>query len=64
MGKINIWLLNDLIEKETFESIIKPDFLLKAMCLIVVDLTRVRISHNCIALGDYRKLKKMAKIYL
>ena len=52
MGKMNVWLLNELIEKETFESIIKPEFLLKAMCLIVVDLSRV--YHLNLALGNYR----------
>jgi hypothetical protein len=52
MGKMNIWLLNEIIEKEIFENIVKPEFLLRSMCLIVVDLSRVRVSSSYIAMGD------------
>lgn len=38
---MNIWILNDMINKEVFESIIKPDFILKSLAIIVVDLSRV-----------------------
>jgi hypothetical protein len=41
IGKMNIWISNDMITKEMFESIIKPDFLMKALCIICVDLSRV-----------------------
>jgi hypothetical protein len=40
LGKTNIWISNDMIDREIFESIIKPDFILKSLCCIVVDLTR------------------------
>jgi hypothetical protein len=45
IGKMNIWISNDMVSKEIFESIIKPDFLLKSMCMICVDLSRVRLDY-------------------
>jgi hypothetical protein len=38
---MNIWLINEMIERDHFESVIKPEFILKSLCIIVVDLTRV-----------------------
>ena len=41
VGKMNIWITNDMITKEVFESIIKPEYILKSLCVISVDLSRV-----------------------
>lgn len=41
IGKMNIWIANDMISREIFESIIKPEFILKSLCMIVLDLSRV-----------------------
>ena len=41
IGKMNVWIVNEMIEKDHFESVIKPEFILKSICLITVDLTRV-----------------------
>jgi hypothetical protein len=40
LGKIGVWIVNDLIDEETFIKLIKPELILKSMCLIVLDLTR------------------------
>ena len=40
LGKIGVWIVNDLIDEETFIKLIKPEFIMKSMCLIVLDLTR------------------------
>ena len=40
IGKINIWVSNDQIDRDLFESVIKPEYLVKSMCLVVVDLSR------------------------
>jgi hypothetical protein len=37
---MNIWISNDMIDRDVFETIIKPEFILKSMCVIVVDLSR------------------------
>ena len=41
IGKINIWICNEMISRDLFESIIKPEFLIKSLCIIAVDLSRV-----------------------
>jgi hypothetical protein len=41
IGKMNIWISNDIIERDFFESLIKPERLLKSSIVIVVDLSRV-----------------------
>jgi hypothetical protein len=41
IGKMNIWISNDMINPKFFESIIKPYSILKSVCIIVLDLTRV-----------------------
>ena len=40
IGKMGVWLVNDLVDKDTFQSLIKPEYLTKCICLIVVDLSR------------------------
>lgn len=42
IGKMNIWISNETIDKDLFESLIKPERLLKSAILMVVDLTRVK----------------------
>jgi len=41
IGKMNIWIANELIDKEVFQTVIKPENILNSVCLIVVDLSRV-----------------------
>jgi hypothetical protein len=54
IGKMNMWIINDMIEREVFESVIKPESIKKAMCLIVVDLSRVNINILILAMGNNR----------
>jgi hypothetical protein len=41
IGKMNIWISNEMIDRDLFESLIKPERLLKSLCCIIVDLSRV-----------------------
>lgn len=41
IGKINIWLANELIDKEVFQTVIKAENIINSVCIIVVDLSRV-----------------------
>lgn len=43
MGKINVWLANDLIDKEVFQTVVKAENIINSVCLIVVDLSRVNL---------------------
>ena len=40
INKVGVWLMNDLIDKDTFLSLVKPKNILKSVCLIVVDYSR------------------------
>ena len=40
INKVGVWVMNELIDKETFLSLIKPRDMLKCICLIVVDYSR------------------------
>ena len=40
IGKMGVWIINDQINKDTFQNLIRNDYLVKAICLIVVDLSR------------------------
>ena len=40
VDKIGVWLMNELIDEDTFLSLIKPKDILKSICLIVVDYSR------------------------
>jgi hypothetical protein len=42
IGKMNIWISNETIDKDLFESLVKPERLLKSAIIMVVDLTRVK----------------------
>lgn len=53
IGKMNIWIVNDMMEKETFEQLMKPDCIKTAMCLIIIDLSRVLFRCVNLALGDF-----------
>lgn len=41
MGKMNIWMANDLIDREVFQTVIRPENITNSLCVIVVDLSRV-----------------------
>jgi hypothetical protein len=43
IGKMNIWIVNDMISKDVFDLVIKPELIIKSMCMICVDLSRVNL---------------------
>jgi hypothetical protein len=64
IGKMNIWITNEMIDRDLFESLIKPERLLKSVCCIVVDLSKVlfyKIILFILAMGNNGKLKTMVK---
>ena len=40
IGKLNIWIMNELIDKEKFLTLINPENIINSICLIIVDLSR------------------------
>lgn len=44
IGNMNIWISNEMINREIFEANIKPEFILKSVCMVVVDLSRVKAT--------------------
>ena len=40
INKVGVWMMNELIDKETFLSLVKQKNILKSVCLIVVDYSR------------------------
>ena len=40
VNKIGVWIANELIDKETFLTFVKPKDILNSICLIVVDYSR------------------------
>ena len=40
IGKLNIWIMNDLIDKEKILTFLKPENIINCICLIMVDLSR------------------------
>lgn len=42
VGKMNVWLINECLPVEFLESVLKPEYLQKAMFIILLDLTKVR----------------------
>ena len=40
INKVGVWMMNELIDKDTFLSLVKPNNILKSICLIVVDYSR------------------------
>ena len=40
IGKFNVWICNDYIDKQKFISLIKPQYIINSICLIMVDLSR------------------------
>ena len=40
INKVGIWIMNELIDMNTFLSLVKPKNILKSVCLIVVDYSR------------------------
>ena len=42
IGKMNIWIVNEMLKKDVFESVFRPDYILKSLCILVIDLSRVK----------------------
>ena len=40
VNKVGVWLMNELIDIDTFLTLIKPKDILKCVCLVVVDYSR------------------------
>ena len=40
VNKIGVWIANEMIDKETFLTFVKPEDILNCICLIVVDYSR------------------------
>ena len=40
INKVGAWLMNELMDKNTFLSLVKPKNIIKSVCLIVVDYSR------------------------
>ena len=40
IGKLNIWIMNELIDKEKFLTLVNPENIINSICLIIVDLSR------------------------
>jgi hypothetical protein len=40
IGKLSVWIMNDFIDKDKILAFLKPEDIIHAICLIVVDLSR------------------------
>ena len=40
INKVGVWVMNELIDENTFLSLIKPKDMLKSLCLVIVDYSR------------------------
>ena len=40
IGKMGVWIFSELIDKETIQNLIKPEYLLKSCFVIIADLSR------------------------
>jgi hypothetical protein len=40
IGKMNVWIMNDFIDKEKILKFLKPENIINSICLIIVDLSR------------------------
>ena len=40
VGKIGVWIMNELVDKKTFTSLVKSEQILNSICIIVLDLSR------------------------
>lgn len=40
VNRVGVWIMNEIIDKDTFLSLIKPKDMLKCICLIVADYSR------------------------
>ena len=40
VNKVGVWIMNELIDKETFLTLIKPKDIINCVCLVVVDYSR------------------------
>lgn len=41
LGKINVWIVNEAISNDFLDCMIRPEYLHKAVFLIVIDLSKV-----------------------
>ena len=56
IGKFNVWIFNDYIDKQKFLSLIKPEYIINSICLIMVDLSRPwSIKENLIKWTNFVK---------
>lgn len=39
---MNVWMINEAVSNEFVESILRPEYLSKAVFMIVLDLSKVR----------------------
>ena len=39
-NKVGVWVMNELVDENTFLSLIKPKDMVKSICLVVVDYSR------------------------
>lgn len=46
IGKMNVWILNEFLSNDFLETLMKPDYLQKALFLIIIDLSKVFILFN------------------
>jgi hypothetical protein len=40
IGKLNVWMMNDFIDKEKILALLKPENMVNSICLIIADLSR------------------------
>ena len=40
INKVGVWMMNELIDENTFLNLVKPKNMLKCVCLVVVDYSR------------------------
>ena len=40
INKVGVWIMNELIDKDTFLTLIKPKDMMNCVCLVVVDYSR------------------------
>jgi hypothetical protein len=43
LGKMNLWFINEFLSSDFLETTLKPEYLKKAIFLVVLDLSKVRI---------------------
>jgi len=41
IGKMHVWLINELLDSEFLDTIFQPEYLQKALFVVVLDFTKV-----------------------